>query len=118
MSESAKTTTCILFDVCGMQAFNEEHGWECGDKLLDGITTLLENRFPAPCDVTRLLGDEFLIVTKDSNAELQDKLARTALDEIQKRFSANITFCIGRGILVSEARRSATIALFERRARC
>jgi diguanylate cyclase (GGDEF)-like protein len=107
----------VLFDVSAMQAFNDDNGWDAGDKLLAGIISVLVKCFPAASEVTRFSGDEFLVVTADGNAEFSAKLARDASNEISDRFGVTITFGIGSGVSVGDAKRSATLALFEHRAR-
>lgn len=67
--------------------------------------------------ITRLSGDEFLVLARDGDTELLTKLARNASEEIRNRFGVTITFGIGSGILVGDARMSATLALFECRTR-
>jgi GGDEF domain-containing protein len=48
----------VLFDVSAMQAFNDDNGWDAGDKLLAGIMSVLVKCFPAASEVTRSSGDD------------------------------------------------------------
>ena len=101
MPENMRATTCVLFDVSAMQAFNDANGWDAGDKLLVGIMSVLVKYFPATSEVTRFSGDEFLVVTADGNAEFSAKLARDASNEISDSFCMTITIwnrerCLGR----------------------
>jgi diguanylate cyclase (GGDEF)-like protein len=117
MPENTRATTCVLFDVSAMQAFNDDNGRDAGDKLLAEIMSVLVKCFPAASEVTRFSGDEFLVVAANGNAEFSAKLARDASNEILDRFGVTITFGIGSGVSAGDAKRSATLALFEHRAR-
>lgn len=115
MSEYLRTTTCVLLDVDGMQAFNDEHGRAIGDNLLMNIMALLEDQFPEPCNIIRLQGDEFFVTIEDKEPEFLAKYAQIASKQIQKRFSVCITFGIGSGYSLLEAKNSAIKDLFNRR---
>jgi GGDEF domain-containing protein len=117
MPENTRLITCVLFDVSAMQAFNDANGWDAGDKLLVGIMSVLVKCSPVASEVTCLSGDEFLVTATDGNAELSDKFARKALEEIRNRFGVTVTFGIGSGVSTEDAKRSATLALFEHHAR-
>ena len=117
MSEDAKATTCVLFDVDAMQAFNDGHGWEAGNKLLEEIMSVLARCFPAANEVIRLSGDEFLVATTETAIELSAKVARDASEEICNSLGVSVAFGIGSGGSIADAKRVATLALFELRAR-
>src|SRR4051812_27418635 len=116
MLQNTKATTCVLFDVRAMQSFNDARGWEAGNGLLEAIAAVLTTCFPAPNKVMRLSGDEFLVVSGEMVAERSSKLAQDASLRIKNALGVSVTFGIGSGVLEAEAKRSATVALFECRA--
>lgn len=116
MPEGATSTTCVLFDLVGMQTFNDKNGWDAGDKLLIAIMAVLMSCFASTSEVTRLSGDEFLVVTPDGDTGLSANRARHASEEIQRRFGVTVVFGVGSNVALADARQSAIHALFEHRA--
>lgn len=113
MSEGAPSATCVLFDVVGMQTFNDKNGWNAGDNLLAEIMSALSACFSPACEVTRLSGDEFLVVASNGDIELAAKRARYTSEEIQNRFGVTIVFGVGSGVSIADATQSATLALWK-----
>lgn len=67
--QNTKTISLILIDIDNFKSFNESEGYNTADKILGKVGELLSNDKRITDEVFRqfLRGDEFLIVTNDTN---------------------------------------------------
>jgi diguanylate cyclase (GGDEF)-like protein len=69
----------LLIDVDHFKRINDEHGHEAGDEVLRQIADRLRGLFPAPHEVVRWGGEEFLLLLRGPEAaDLPATLARAA----------------------------------------
>jgi len=68
----------LLIDVDHFKRINDDHGHEAGDAVLRQIADRLRGLFPAPHEVVRWGGEEFLVMLRGAQAaDLPASLART-----------------------------------------
>jgi diguanylate cyclase (GGDEF)-like protein len=68
LSQRKKTGFYLIFaDMDGMKAINDTHGHPAGDTALTDIANLLTDTFRGSDIIARMGGDEFAIITIDSN---------------------------------------------------
>jgi diguanylate cyclase (GGDEF)-like protein len=75
----------VVFDVDGMKAFQDEHGYPFGDELLKQLAGILSENFGGGHSVGRLSGDSFLAVLPDTRSETAFVLA----EEVRRLFTDN-----------------------------
>lgn len=66
---SNSTFSLMLGDLDRFKQINDNHGHECGDKVLQQIAIALKNRLRAQDMICRWGGDEFLIVLPDTSPD-------------------------------------------------
>ncbi len=103
-----KPAALLSLDVDYFKRFNDEHGHEAGDAVLQALAGLLQKMFrqaDVPC---RLGGEEFVVMMPGCGAERALERAeqlRTAVERLQLRHSGvalNITVSIGLAMLADE----------------
>ena len=101
-SERTKTKFAIIFiDLDRFKHFNDTYGHARGDQLLQEVAKRLSNVIRTEDTVSRLGGDEFIIMIRDvGNIDTISRIAQKILDSISKDFSVendlfNITPSIG-----------------------
>lgn len=94
-----KIPFCILMiDVDFFKRVNDTHGHESGDRVLQGIASLLINQVRASDFVFRYGGEEFLVVL----AELDQTQAETVAEKIRSRVeAANIALADNHNVKVT-----------------
>ncbi len=105
---SGKTIAVVIIDVNQFHAFNEQEGYQLGDKLLKNVSKQIVKSVRRQDTVARLGGDEFAIVLEGLN-DPQDAglIAKEILDQFKKPIiveesSYHLTLSIG--IAVSSER--------------
>lgn len=63
----------VLFDFRHLKHINDNHGHQTGDRILKSFAKLLKDNFQKDI-VTRLGGDEFLVITKNKQEEIINKI--------------------------------------------
>lgn len=89
----------IMGDVNGLKAVNDQYGHEKGDQLLIAVSQTLEKNHPQDY-VCRVGGDEFVIITKNSSVEQQEKAIESLLRKLEKihSFEFNVSVSFGFGM--------------------
>lgn len=76
----------IMFDIDGLQAFNESHGYDVGDEIMLAITGVIEKNIRTTDLLGRFGDDEFILVVPTTNNEqaawLADKLSHVIKDTL------------------------------------
>ncbi len=100
-NQNNKTLSVILIDIDNFKKFNENQGYNTSDKILSKLGELLNNDKRATDETFRffLRGDEFLVVTNETNlnqafqaAERKRKLIETTSFEIgNKTYFLNVS---------------------------
>ena len=111
--KSDREITCAIFDVAGMQALNDQRGYEFGDQLLQDLETELNSAFDSYF-LTRLSDDEFLVSRAGDAADFNSK-AQAFAQKFRDRFAIEVTWGLGTGMTTSEAKSAAMVHLFEKR---
>ncbi|MFB9887825.1 ABC transporter substrate-binding protein [Balneatrix alpica] len=74
----------IFMDLDGFKAVNDLHGHEAGDQLLQQIAAMLRERVSDSALVTRMGGDEFLLLLPHLESPLQlEQVAEAILQELR-----------------------------------
>ncbi|MAF74799.1 MAG: hypothetical protein CMF17_02865 [Idiomarinaceae bacterium] len=121
-----KTLTAVVFiDLDGFKAINDSLGHEMGDKLLQVVAGRIRNQLRNSDTLTRLSGDEFLIILTGLEAR-QDAATVTQriLDDLARPYkidstdlyitaSAGLTYCQDRTARAEIMIQQADIAMFE-----
>jgi GGDEF domain-containing protein len=107
---------CALFDVTGMQALNDQRGYEFGNRLLDDIEVKLKLVFTS-AEVRHLDGDEFMVMQAKGDHVAVERKAQAVVQAIDDEFGVALSCGFGIGASISEAERAATFDLFQNR-RC
>ena len=76
----------VMADIDAFKSFNDAYGHMAGDQVLAGIARCLQDAVPKDKGlVSRLSGEEFVIVLPDADAESINQVAKTILRNIQKQ---------------------------------
>lgn len=67
----------IMSDVNGLKLVNDSFGHRAGDALLLKYTKVLQEFFPSENAISRVGGDEFVILVPNTNGEQADKLVKS-----------------------------------------
>jgi diguanylate cyclase (GGDEF)-like protein len=77
-SRSFDSLSCVFVDVNGLHEVNNKYGHKVGDKMLLIVANALQQEFPFS-QVFRIGGDEFVIISEDTDAgECAVKMERAA----------------------------------------
>lgn len=80
---AASTTAVLMIDLDQFKNINDTHGHTLGDQLLRSVATRLKNAMRQSDVISRIGGDEFLILLRDMpNIETIKRIARNLLDTI------------------------------------
>jgi diguanylate cyclase (GGDEF)-like protein len=85
--------TIILFDLDNLKLNNDLHGHETGDKMLICFSKQLKSVFGVSSVISRLGGDEFLVISYETNKQ--------AINDLLVKFRSNLNCNIPTEILFS-----------------
>lgn len=105
---------CIVINLDGFRAVNEEQGYERGDEVLTEMAAFLIRRCGLGDEVIRLSGDEFLLLLESGNDRYLSKVIQH-LD--RDRAKAPISFSVGAVTSETGERVEAAIARAEHQVR-
>lgn len=84
-SDKVKGTGIILFDVDDFKAINDKKGHLAGDEVLKFVAEALVRVFPSPkCEVYRIGGDEFAVITRKTTEQQIIQLLIKFRDVLEK----------------------------------
>jgi diguanylate cyclase (GGDEF)-like protein len=83
MEKSGKSTSIIILDIDFFKSVNDDFGHDKGDEVLQALARRLEATFRKEDSVTRLGGEEFIILLYDSTLKTAEKLAERARSVIE-----------------------------------
>jgi len=72
----------LYLDLDGFKGINDVHGHGCGDELLEQVAERMRAAVPERARVSRIGGDEFVILLHDHRDDEVEALATRLLDEI------------------------------------
>ena len=75
LEKSGKSTSMIILDIDFFKSVNDDFGHDKGDEVLQELARKLETTFRKEDSVTRLGGEEFIILLYDSNLKTAEHLA-------------------------------------------
>lgn len=76
--------TAVLFiDLDGFKSINDRHGHDVGDELLTTVAFRLRNCVRSEDTVSRLGGDEFLVLLEDSDMERAGKVSERMIQALE-----------------------------------
>jgi len=79
-------------DIDNFEHFNKTYGYSIGDKVLielpNKIKAILKS-FKFPANIIRINNDEFVVIIKDQQKALIEKLAENIVNEVSKGFTFN-----------------------------
>lgn len=78
LEKSGKSTSMIILDIDFFKSVNDDFGHDKGDEVLQELARKLETTFRKEDSVTRLGGEEFIILLYDSNLKTAEHLAERA----------------------------------------
>lgn len=78
LEKSGKSTSMIILDIDFFKSVNDDFGHDKGDEVLQELARKLESTFRKEDLVTRLGGEEFIILLYDSNLRTAEHLAERA----------------------------------------
>lgn len=90
--EKGESPAFLFLDLTGMKFFNQEHGFEAGDRLLKDLADLLVPEFGKD-NVCRIGKDQFLVVT--SERDLENRLNGLFIDWEEKAGLGNPSIRVG-----------------------
>ncbi|HEX6535657.1 MAG TPA: sensor domain-containing diguanylate cyclase [Gemmatimonadaceae bacterium] len=67
---------CLFIDIDHFKQFNDEHGHRAGDQVLVRMSRFLARHVRSDEAVVRVGGDEFVIVLRDADAAVAERVAR------------------------------------------
>ena len=120
ISRSTRThepASLLILDIDHFKRINDTHGHMIGDKVLQGVATLMRNRLRASDQVFRVGGEEFAIVLTDTSVEPARHVADLLRSEIEAaRFAGDIgvTASFGLAVLRSEDEPGSWLARADR----
>jgi len=83
---------CVtVIDIEGFKEINDSLGHVVGDKILIELAERLKSFISSKCVVSRLEGDEFVVVCKDISIEKVDKIINGLLRKIKKPYKVKNT---------------------------
>ncbi len=74
-STTGNALSLILLDVDHFKRFNDDHGHDAGDLVLQAVGEVLRDHLPEHCQPCRLGGEEFVILCNDTDADAAAALA-------------------------------------------
>ncbi|CAM5223447.1 hypothetical protein UACE39S_00676 [Ureibacillus acetophenoni] len=95
----------LLFDVNDFKEINDNYGHEFGDRVLEGLSSILEQSFSKKDIIARWGGDEFLVLTKfnDEN-DLQGKIELFENNLKAMEIKNNVSVSIGKAIFPTDGK--------------
>ncbi|MFJ4291832.1 diguanylate cyclase [Cupriavidus sp. NPDC089707] len=72
----------LYLDLDGFKRINDVYGHGCGDELLEQVAARMREAVPKECRISRIGGDEFVILMNDHDKDGAQALARRLLIEI------------------------------------
>lgn len=73
----ASGATIVFFDLDDFKSINDAHGHHAGDTCLRLFARTLQQVFPAGDRVIRYAGDEFIVITEDTDPEIIERHVRS-----------------------------------------
>lgn len=98
----------IMVDIDHFKRFNDNYGHETGDRVLSQVGKLFDDSIRQPDVSGRWGGEEFLILTPNSNRQAAQKLAQRLCDMFQKISIEGIDETITGSFGISQLNRSQT----------
>ena len=113
----------VLLDLDNFKEMNDTLGHQMGDRVLQDVAAVLQNHFREYDIVSRLAGDEFVVLVKEMPPEILEKNMQVLLKKLEKQYnlgdeavliSASIGVSIwpGHGSSFAELYRKADLALY------
>lgn len=90
-------TTLIIFDIDGLQLFNDAFGHEVGDKVLIKVASVLVDTVMNKYYVYRISGDSFAVILTNDQVKLLERIdhLKQKIEKISHQdFNVSITFAI------------------------
>ncbi|SFN72802.1 sensor domain-containing diguanylate cyclase [Proteiniclasticum ruminis] len=98
LEKGGKSTSMIILDIDFFKSVNDDFGHDKGDEVLQELARKLEATFRKEDSVTRLGGEEFIILLYDSNlktAELLAERARSVVEHTDFGLQRPLTISLG-----------------------
>jgi diguanylate cyclase (GGDEF)-like protein/PAS domain S-box-containing protein len=92
----------IIIDVNGLKLVNDSFGHVIGDQLLKKVSDILIKSCDPKDIVSRLSGDEFIVLIKNSNVEYVEKCIKNIRDNISTEEIFNIKLSVSIGYSTRE----------------
>ncbi|HET8817909.1 MAG TPA: diguanylate cyclase [Pseudidiomarina sp.] len=80
---AGKQFAVMLMDLNGFKAVNDLHGHEAGDELLRGVALTMRAALNDDIILTRLGGDEYLVIVPDTTDKKAGLIAKSLVDTIE-----------------------------------
>ena len=97
-----RPVTVLYFDLDGLKAVNDRLGHDVGSQLVVDFANLLRINFRGSDTVARVGGDEFAVVTRNTQAELVTALQRldqaTSLVNLESKRPYRVSYSVGEAI--------------------
>jgi diguanylate cyclase (GGDEF)-like protein len=94
--------SCILIDIDGFKAINDDHGHAIGDLALCAIVRACHNHAGGGAVAGRIGGDEFAILLEGVQLEEATEVAATIQQTWSKDLPVSVTACVGVAQLVND----------------
>lgn len=87
--DKSNNISILFVDINGLKSVNDNYGHKDGDSLIIEVTESLKNSIRGNDIVTRLGGDEFLVVLSNSNKKNALKVKKRILNDISNKNKSN-----------------------------
>ena len=89
----------LLLDIDHFKRFNDSHGHQAGDRVLQKVARLLQCEVRKPCTACRHGGEEFSVIMPGSNAEAAGALAERLRRELAKLTTGETPLTLSIGLV-------------------
>lgn len=91
-----------VFDVDGLKIINDAFGHQMGDRLLTAFSTRLKEKFPKPCLIFRIGGDEFTVMIPRADKEKAREAIELLTEETNNMEDFPFTGSVSWGLAVNQ----------------